>query len=128
LSTKTILIKLKNIAAILLIILFAFSQYARQLSFLECKISNTFKFTTTKCDCEKQAGLDKKDTSPSPNSKTHNHIHLDEFFGVSKPVSINLSYRNLTILSGSISDDECEGVDPKPWQPPNTWSAYSNHV
>jgi len=108
-----------KLSAILLISIFAFSQYARQLSYLECKFSNTFKTSTTKCDCEKQAGFDKKNDKQPPVSATHTHIHMDEFFAVAREVVVNFYYR--VLKSNSIhlpAEDECEGNYAKPWQPP----------
>ena len=113
--------RVRKLSTILLLSIFAFSQYARQLSYLECKFSNTFKTNSVKCDCEKQAGLDKNDDNQSPVSKIHTHIHPDEFFSVTKETGLNSYFRILkpgaNILPG---DDVCEGNGPKPWQPPNT--------
>jgi hypothetical protein len=110
----------RKLSAILLICLFAFSQYARQLSYLECKFSNTFKSNTAKCDCEKQAGLDKKDDSPSPASKIHSHIHPDEFFAVTKGLAIERYFKTAGLTFNNLpGDDECEGKLRNPWQPPN---------
>ena len=112
---------MRKLSAILLISIFAFSQYARQLSYLECKFSNTFKTATTKCDCEKQSGFDKKDGKEPPVSKIHTHIHLDEFFSVAKETLLNFYFRIMKPGANRLpGDDECEGNSPQPWQPPNT--------
>jgi hypothetical protein len=110
----------RQLSAILLISIFAFSQYARQLSYLECKFSNTFKTSTTKCDCEKQAGFDKQDTNQPPVSATHTHIYLDEFFAVAREVISNSYYRNAKLkVIHLLAEDGCKGHYPRPWQPPN---------
>jgi len=110
----------RKLSAILLICLFAFSQYARQLSYLECKFSNSFKSNTAKCDCEKQAGLDKEDDNKSTPAKTHTHFHPDEFFSVTKGIIVNTCFIKPAILFVHLpGDDACEGNCPNPWQPPN---------
>jgi hypothetical protein len=109
----------RKLSAILLISLLAFSQYARQLSYLECKLSNTFKPDSSRCDCDKKAGLDKKDNNQSPVSKVHTHIHFDEFFSSAREININSSVNSLQVNPDRLHDDECKGNFSKPWQPPN---------
>jgi hypothetical protein len=111
----------RKLSAILLISLLAFSQYARQLSYLECKFSNTFKPDSAKCDCNKKAGLDKQVNNQSPVSKVHSHIHPDDFFSAVGEINID-SYVNPFEANPDRlhDDDECEGNYSKPWQPPNT--------
>jgi hypothetical protein len=112
--------RVRHLSAILLTCILAFSQYARLLSYLECKFSNTFKTSTTKCDCEKQAGFDKEDDKQSPVSTAHTHIHLDEFFAVAREVVVNSFYTEVIIKAFCLpAAEECEGNYPKPWQPPN---------
>jgi hypothetical protein len=111
----------RKLSAILLISIFAFSQYARQLNYLQCKFSNNFKTNAAKCDCEKQAGFEKQDTSQSPVSKTHTHIHLDELFAAAKEVIIDATFKKVKLkINPFTDDDECKGNYPRPWQPPNT--------
>lgn len=111
---------MRKLSAILLISIFAFSQYARQLSYLQCKFSNSFKTSSAKCDCEKQAGFDKQDTSQSPVSKTHTHIHLDELFAAAKVFTIDASSKEVKLKANPLpGDNECKGNYPEPWQPPN---------
>jgi hypothetical protein len=113
------LLQVRKLSAILLISIFAFSQYARQLSYLECIFSNTFKTSSTKCDCEKQAGFDKQDADQLPVSSTHTHIHLDEFFAVAREIIVNSNYKNLKSKAIHLpAEDKCEGNYPRPWQPP----------
>ena len=111
---------MRKLSSILLISLFAFSQYARQLSYLECKFSNTFKLSSDKCDCEKQAGFDKENSDQSPFAKTHTHFHPDEFFNIVKDVKPDNLFKSTGLdLSRLPGDDECSGIYPIPWQPPN---------
>jgi hypothetical protein len=118
--TKTITFRVKKLSAILLISIFAFSQYARQLSYLECKFSNSFKVNTLKCDCEKQGGFDKEASTQLPVSKTHTHSHFDELFPSGKEMVIDCYFMNLQLTLVPLrGDDECEGKYAKPWQPPN---------
>ncbi len=113
--------RVRKLSAILLISVFAFSQYARQLNYLQCKFSNTFKTSAAKCDCEKQAGFEKQDTSQLPVSKTHTHIHLDELFAAAKDFIVDASFKEVKLKINPFSgDDECKGIYTKPWQPPNT--------
>jgi hypothetical protein len=110
----------RNLSAILLISIFAFSQYARQLSYIECKISNTLRSSSLKCDCEKQAGFDKQDNKTGPPAKAHLHIHLDEFFAVPPAEIFSYGFANSALPYLSYYDDELEGEYPAPWQPPNS--------
>jgi hypothetical protein len=109
--------RVRKLSAILLIILFSFSQYTRQLSNLECKFSNTFKSDAAKCDCEKKASFGKQGSDQSPISKTHTHIHLDEFFSMTKGILIDSYFKIFKPASHSFAD-ESEGNSTKPWQPP----------
>jgi hypothetical protein len=110
----------RKFSAILLFSIFVFAQYARQLSYLECKFSNAFKTSTTKCDCEKQAGFGKQDNRQLPVSTTHTHIHLDELFAVAREAIADSYYKNVTAKAiHLLTEDVCEGNYPKPWQPPN---------
>jgi hypothetical protein len=110
----------RKFSAILLISLFAFSQYARQLGYLECKFSNTFKTGALKCDCDKKAGLAKQDNNQLPFSKIHTHIHPDEFFSAARELAIGSSFIFLKKTCNQLHNvDECKGSYTKPWQPPN---------
>jgi hypothetical protein len=108
----------RNISAILIICIFAISQYAKQLSYVECKFSNTFKPFTAHCDCEKRLETGKSANAELPVPKTHTHLHPDDFF------FINLE--SLTRLSVPIpgeeicchSGTETEGILHAPFRPP----------
>ncbi|HEV7783095.1 MAG TPA: hypothetical protein VGO58_17590 [Chitinophagaceae bacterium] len=117
---------MRQLSAILLTGIFAFSQYARQLSFLECKFSNLFKIAAAKCDCEKQAGFEKQSQGSSPLSAHHLHIHLDEYFVGSGSLTTTLSFNfTIAILPAIPDDDACNGHLSPPWQPPNSPGTYT---
>jgi hypothetical protein len=110
---------LQRLSAILLITVFAWSQYAKQAIYLECRLSNTFKIFAVKCDCETKAGFDKPDTNNLPLSKTHTHIHLDELFPVVKAGYPDFSITPLlAVKQKPENDDDCEGRYDKPFEPP----------
>jgi hypothetical protein len=110
----------RKISAILLISFFAFSQYARQLSYLECKFSNTFKTDAVKCDCDIKAGLVNQDDSQIPPLKIHTHSHPEEFFAGAREINIESAFNCLNSNHDHWNQtDECEGNHTKPWQPPN---------
>lgn len=112
--------RVRKLSAILLIAIFASSQYTRQLNYLECKLSNVFKSTELKCDCEKQAGLDKQEPG-SPAPKAHLHIHLDEYFSAPKQNTLADLFNPFCLTPLAFySPKECEGSYPAPWQPPNS--------
>ncbi|HLG39396.1 MAG TPA: hypothetical protein VI461_06995 [Chitinophagaceae bacterium] len=111
---------MRKLSAILLIGLFTFSQYARQLSYLECKLSNVFKPNLSKCDCDKKISLVSQDSNPSPASKVQTHIHLDEFFSIAGEVDINSFAKSLAKAACLNGDDECEGNILRLWRPPNS--------
>ncbi len=72
----------KTTAGILLLSLFIFTQYGRQLAYLQCKIENfSVKTNTASCDCEKDYDNDlAKADNKLPPQKPHVHITLDEFY------------------------------------------------
>lgn len=73
-------LRLKNCATILLLISFLVFQYARQLSYWECRLFNSFRAGNETCDCE---ALVKTITGPSNAEQlpaAHNHVHIDESF------------------------------------------------
>lgn len=111
---------MRKLSAILLLFIFVFSQYTRQLSYLECKFSNTFKVSSAKCDCEKQAGFDKKDTNQAPVSNMHTHIHLDEYF-ITNEITFDPYFKDLNRSPDHLQPNtECKGCYSTPWEPPNT--------
>lgn len=74
------LFQLRKIITILLLTNFLVFQYARQVSYWECRIFNYLKTENQKCDCEKISKMIAGQTQSSPVSAIHNHFHLDESF------------------------------------------------
>ena len=56
------------------------AQYARQVNYLECKVTNSFKNPQGRCDCEKIFPLKKNATDQSPVPVRHNHLHVDDLY------------------------------------------------
>ena len=111
---------MRKLSAILLLCIFVFAQYARQLNYLECKLSNTFKVNSSKCDCDNLAGFENKDTNEPPLSKIHTYIHLDEFFSFNEIIIDNyINFIDRLPLRLHVGA-ETTGWYPKPWEPPNS--------
>jgi hypothetical protein len=110
----------RKFSAILLICIFAFSQYTGHISYLECKILNTFRSTSLKCDCEKFAGFEKSASEQPSNPRAHRHIHPDDFFPVHPDNLLPVFNVNAIKLGFLNAGDECKGNRPVPWQPPNS--------
>lgn len=72
--------QLRKLITILLLTNFLLFQYARQVSYWECSISNYFRTENQKCDCEKLIKVVAGQTKSSPVPAVHNHFHLDESF------------------------------------------------
>jgi len=70
----------KQITTILLLACFILFQYGRVVSYWECRLSNTFKATSEKCDCGQLINdvIDGSDSNPAP--VPHQHLHLDDTF------------------------------------------------
>ena len=112
---------LKIISAILLICTFTLSQYARQLSYLECKFSNLFKSATTQCDCEKKSGITQAGKDGGSTPLIHIHIHPDEFFSRAETVQVSLQPVIQTKgASLPLLIDLSEGIPFPPWRPPTS--------
>lgn len=111
---------MKQLAAIFLIGVFAFSQYAKQFAYMECKLANTFKANTQQCDCEKKYDThtvnDKKPTSPQ---SSHFHLVIDEYYAATENTtplnSLNLLVQK-TILPST--PNLCEGNNSILYRPP----------
>jgi hypothetical protein len=73
--------RLRSITTILLLTSFLALQYAWQVGYWECRLSNYFKAENQKCDCQnliKQAAAGQDESSPM--SAVHNHFHVDDSF------------------------------------------------
>jgi len=108
---------LKQLTSILFITLFAFSQYEKQITYLECKLANSFKTSSLLCDCEKMADFD--NTTKSPLTKTHSHIHPDDLFTQEKLFKADfLFFPFLANENPKKNSDEQDGFCRKYYHPP----------
>jgi len=97
---------------------FAFAQYAKQGLYLECKLSNYFKTTAEKCDCNKAAGFDNQEPV-QPIPKIHTHLHLDELFPAARQVFFGVChYIDSREFPSPGNEDESEGNHTTPYHPP----------
>ena len=93
-STKYL--PLRSIITILLLINFLVFQYARQLNYWECRLSNNLKTENEKCDCEKLIKVVTGQTKPFPAPLVHNHFHVDEsFYPSSSIIETRIFYSSL---------------------------------
>ncbi|MBM3415099.1 MAG: hypothetical protein FJY20_01365 [Bacteroidetes bacterium] len=111
---------MRKFSAILLIGIFSFSQYARQLSYLQCTLLNTVKQPDQQCDCAKQAGFDKQEDGEAPVHKAHFHIRMDEFFPFTGETELKMFLHLILQQLPAHFSNECAGHYPAPWQPPNS--------
>ncbi|MBP8114646.1 MAG: hypothetical protein KAY50_04760 [Chitinophagaceae bacterium] len=111
---------MRKILAISLICLFALSQYAKQLSYVECKLSNTFKAETAKCDCETILSQDNTSTPDQPANTTHFHVHIDDVYFVEKNAANSLFQFASANLNSRYLNKECNGYSQLPLQPPRS--------
>ena len=88
---------LRSITTILLLTSFLVLQYARQVSYWECRLSNYFKTENQKCDCEKLIKLNASQEEPFPVPAVHNHSHLDESFYPSRIIATEGMYNTETL-------------------------------
>ncbi len=110
---------MKQLASIFLIAVFAFSQYAKQFAYMECKLANSFKPTTEQCDCEKKYDIHTLNDKKPQGPQTHFHQVVDELYTATENNTatneIIFFYKKIVIFS---SADICEGVNSTPYQPP----------
>jgi hypothetical protein len=111
---------LQKIIAIALICVFAFSQYAKQLSYVECKVSNTFKSETAKCDCETILSNNIPVSPDQPANPTHFHVHIDDVYFLEKKATHDILLSASASLSSRYLNSECNGYSQLPFQPPRS--------
>ena len=109
---------MQKFSAIVLLLSFAFFQYARQLSYWECRILNAFS-SSGQCDCEKI--LTKTNNTAKESPVVHFHVHPDDLFifqrflfEIAAPRLTDAAVNNFT--SGPVLN----GFHLPPWQPPNS--------
>ena len=62
------------------------SQYVRQASYLECRLTGKIFTVTAKCDCEDILDTDNPLSSENPLQKGHTHLHPDNFFSINNSI------------------------------------------
>jgi len=109
----------RKLTAILLLITFAVSQYAKQASYMECVLSNYFSAPAGKCDCAKIISKGKNATDSSSLPVLHNHIHVDESYFPSPVISrvfYSGDYRVTSFFTGDSSLRD--GIRDELYRPP----------
>ena len=113
------LTRMKQVTAIFLICVFAFSQYAKQFAYMECKLANNFKPVVQQCDCEKKYNVHILNEKTPVGAPIHFHPIIDEFYAAATN-KIMLSY---FIFRPGLSNmppsaDICKGTYATPYRPP----------
>ena len=92
--------RVTQITTILLLACFLVFQYGRQISYWECRFSNTFKTSSEKCDCGQMVNdiTDQSDSNPIPVH--HKHLHLDDTFCPPFIAVLKETYLLLQVKSG----------------------------
>jgi hypothetical protein len=83
---------LRKVTTILLLSSFLVFQYARQLTYWECRVSNSFKVSNEKCDCEQAINQVTDQSEPLQVPVHHNHFHVDETFFPPRTLTIKKSF------------------------------------
>jgi hypothetical protein len=101
------------------IALLTVSQYARQLSYLQCRLINNFNTTAQHCDCEKKSAEVQPNGKEFPVTKVSIHSYLDEFY---TQVKTNALFDHLSLLLPASflqhSAVVCKGSDVRLYKPP----------
>jgi hypothetical protein len=109
----------KRFTAIILLASFVIAQYAKQVSYLECRLSNYFNTPAEKCDCERILTKDKGVADQSPLPAPHNHIHVDEAYFPPKKLKRELSFPGNCVIYVPGRDTELsDGIYNQPDHPP----------
>lgn len=74
-------------AAYILLAAFIVMQFAKQVSYAECRVTNYFSGSGKQCDCEKilaeKTGLEKSTQLPV----SHQHLHIDDMYSFTNLVT-----------------------------------------
>ncbi len=76
--------------SIFFIMLLLTTQYARQLSYMGCKLF--YKTTTSDCGCDKIVKTIPQNKADAPASTVHKHLHIEDF------VKTNISQTSTSLL------------------------------
>lgn len=78
---------MQKTAALILFAAFVVLQFAKQVSYAECRLTNYFSGTGQPCDCEKilaeKTGLEKSTQLPL----SHQHLHIDDMYSFASLVT-----------------------------------------
>jgi hypothetical protein len=95
------------------------SQYARQLSYVQCLITNSISSSSAICDCEKIKTEVVTGENNLPHSKNHTHHSIDEWYTQWHVVPLNRGSEHLNIVHSSYySVNFCKGVLQQQYRPP----------
>jgi hypothetical protein len=109
--------RVKRFTAIILLASFVIAQYAKQVSSLECRLSNYFNTPAEKCDCERILTKDKGVADQSPLPAPHNHI--DETYFPPQNLKPKLSFPcNCVIYIPGRDTVLSDGIYNQPDRPP----------
>jgi len=111
--------------AILLLLLFVFAQYAKQVSYLKCELSVAIGTESQTCDCVKAAGLDKADNQATSPGHVHHKISTEELFHTTGSITLQRHWMDCTAIysrTGLVKIPE--GLLPAPWRPPCSRAVY----
>lgn len=109
--------KLRKGTAIFAILVFLLSQYARQISYIECRLANTFTPASLRCDCEKKLTDENAADSNKP-IKEHRHIHADDYFFPDVKTPNDLGNHVVIKKTTAYCGKTASGMVPPPFQPP----------
>ena len=105
--------------AVLLIIVFALSQYARLLGYLQCRLINKFSTTVQHCDCEKQNFAEQPASKEFPVAKAQIHPAINDFYTAAKEI---ISVGSAPLLPGVLfacyNQAPCRGNYGELYRPP----------
>jgi hypothetical protein len=111
---------LRKKTAILFFLVFAFTQYAKQLRFLECTLANSFaSLENAPCDCTKLAGLDQTDNRTDLPVHIHGKVFSEETIELNKEIQLFTPFMEGAEIKQVCPDAGLQaGNLPLPWHPP----------
>jgi hypothetical protein len=96
-------------SVIILLIAIVTAQYARQVSYWECRLANSFQENNLRCNCERLLlSPDSTDTPAIPMG--HNHAHLDDLYNAIHEYHQFIALVNLKPFFNVYNDFLPEGI------------------
>lgn len=109
---------MRKISILLLFTAFATGQYAKQLSYWQCKLVNIVLPSSPPCDCERLV-IDTDTDNPLATPVTHTHLHLDDLYDTAD-VEVNTSFAlTFGLYKKSPTSALCEGMSALIDKPPS---------